>query len=245
MWEVVDRFKIRLGGNVYINIRTLVELDEEPLFTLKRHDETSYLGIYFEIYDSAGHHVASVKRNEIYYGDKDKYRIDGSIDRYVFSERESGRVLCDIKRYEAAHPAELDLSLRLYTPSGFLFEATPEQTNLPGWSIRGCTFEGGDTAISLTSIGMRERVRAENQTFTSTDVRLDSRSFENCVFDKCTMIYRGGPLPLLVGCSFRNCQWLFEGPALQTLKLLSTFHRAGGGFTAVFEELVKKIRGEQ
>jgi hypothetical protein len=91
-----------------------------------------------------------VKRNEIYYGDKTAYRIDGSASRYIFSERASGRVICDIKRYEAALPAELDVSVHLYTPSGFLFDATPEQTNLPGGNVvRDCTFSGGGIGIAI------------------------------------------------------------------------------------------------
>src|SRR5258706_2803009 len=132
MWEVETRFTVRLGGNTYINTPVLVAYKGESLFTVKRHDETGYLGIYFEIYDVNGKHIASVKRNEIYSGDKDKYTIEGSINRYIFRERESGRVLCDIRRREDAHPAELDVSVQLYTPSGFLFEANPDQTNLGG-----------------------------------------------------------------------------------------------------------------
>jgi hypothetical protein len=152
MWEVENNFKVRLGGNTYINVPKLVVYKDQTLFTLKRHDENGYLGIYFEIYDADGNHIASVKRNEIYYGDKEKYQIDGSMNRYVFSERESGRVICDIRKREDAHPAELDVSVRLYTPSGFLFDATPEQTNLPGSVIRGNIFDGRygmETAITL------------------------------------------------------------------------------------------------
>ena len=150
MWEVEAKFKVRLGGNTYINTPIVVAYRGESLFTFKRHDENGYLGIYFEIYDASGNHVASVKRNEIYFGDKTAYKIDGSMTHYTFSERASGRVLCDIKRYEAAHPAELDVSVSLYTPSGFLFDATPDQTNLPGGSvISGCTFEGMAIAIGI------------------------------------------------------------------------------------------------
>jgi hypothetical protein len=148
--EIEKNFKVRLGSNSYINMDILVAYRGTSLFDLKRHDENGYLGIYFEIYDEHGKHVASVKRNEIYYGDKTAYKIDGSQTRYVFSERASGRVLCDVSRYEDAHPAELDVSVHLYTPSGFLFDAAPTQTNLPrGNVIRNCTFEGGHIAISI------------------------------------------------------------------------------------------------
>ena len=151
MWEVEENFIVRLGGNTYINVPTLVAFKGESLFTLKRHDENGYLGIYFDIYDSKGKKIAVVRRNEIYSGDKSAYQIDGASDRYLFSEKATGRVICDIKRYEAAHPAELDVSVHLYTPTGFLFDATPEQTNLPRFNVlRGNTFENCQTGIALS-----------------------------------------------------------------------------------------------
>lgn len=150
MFQIEKHFVVRLGGNFYINVPTLVAFKGEPLFTVRRHDENDYLGIYFEIYDSKGKHIASVKRNEIYYGDKSAYQIDGSMNRYIFSERESGRVICDIKKREAAHPAELDVSVHLHTSSGFLFDATPDQTNLPGLNTySGNVIEGMAIGINI------------------------------------------------------------------------------------------------
>ena len=150
MWSVEKEFKVKLGGNFYVDTPVLVAFKGESLFTLKRHDENGYLGIYFEILDKFGAKIASVKRNEIYFGDKSAYQIDGSANRYVLSERESGRVICDIKRREDAHPSELDVSVRLYLPNGFLFDATPEQTNLPGRNIiRGCTITNCAVGIGI------------------------------------------------------------------------------------------------
>jgi hypothetical protein len=147
MWEVEERFIVRLGGNTFINVARLIDFRGQSLFTLKRHDDNGYLGIYFEIYDPSGKHVASVKRNEIYSGDKAAYKIRSSTTQYQFVERRSGIVICTIKRYEDAHPAELDVSVRLYTPSGFLFDATPEGTNLPGYFISGNTI--ADCAVGI------------------------------------------------------------------------------------------------
>lgn len=149
MWEVEDRFKVRLGGNTYINVESLVDYKGESLFTLKRHDDNGYLGIYFNIYDASGNRVASVRRNEIYADDKDAYELTTSMTRYTLTERASGRVICDIKRYEEAHPAELDVSVHMYTPSGFLFEAGPNQTNLGGITFAGNTTIGGRVGIEV------------------------------------------------------------------------------------------------
>ena len=57
---------MKLGGNIYINTPNLVAYRGEPLFTLRRHDETGYLGIDFDIYNAQGEKVAAVRRSEIY-----------------------------------------------------------------------------------------------------------------------------------------------------------------------------------
>ena len=51
----------------------------QTLFTLKRH-ENGELGIYFELHDANGTHIASVKRNQIYTtaGQKEIYSMEGS-----------------------------------------------------------------------------------------------------------------------------------------------------------------------
>lgn len=150
MWEVEDRFVVRLGSNTYINCGSLVSFRGAPLFTLKRHDD-GYLGIYFDIYNPEGHKIATVKRNEIYYGgkDKDRYRIDASLNRITFTDTKTDTVICDIKKREDARPAELDVSVRLYTPTGFLFDATPDQTNLGGTSIRNSSFTDCGIGIAI------------------------------------------------------------------------------------------------
>jgi hypothetical protein len=151
MWQIENSFRVRLGGNTYINVQNLVEYKGTPLFTLKRHDDNGQLGIYFEIYDSAGQHIASVKRNQIYIADKGLYTVDGTANRYQVIEKVSGRVLCDIKRGQDAAPAELEVSVELYTPDGFLFKASPEETNVGGIRMINNTIMGCRTGIAIGS----------------------------------------------------------------------------------------------
>ena len=149
MWEVEENFRVRIGGNTYINTSNILVYSGKSLFTLKRHSDNGYLGIYFEIYDASGQHLASVKRNEIYVGDKNAYKIQGSLNRYVVTERATDQIICDIEKRHEAHPAELDVSVKLYTPSGFFFNASPNQTNMGGITMTGNTFIGGAAAIVI------------------------------------------------------------------------------------------------
>ena len=45
MWLKEREFKIRLGGNTYINVPTLIAFRSEALFTVHRQEESGQLGI--------------------------------------------------------------------------------------------------------------------------------------------------------------------------------------------------------
>jgi hypothetical protein len=151
MWAVPEHFRVRIGGNIYIDTRVLIEAHGVPLITLKRHDDNGYLGIYFDIYDASGEKLASVKRNEIYPAKRtaDSYRVDGSADRVSFIEKATSRVLCDIKKRDAAGENELDVSVRLYTSKGVLIDATPGGTNLGGAHVIGCVIRNCNVGIAI------------------------------------------------------------------------------------------------
>ena len=52
MWSVAENFTVKLGGNFYQNVNTLVAFRGKSLFDLKRHSDNGELGIYFELYDA-------------------------------------------------------------------------------------------------------------------------------------------------------------------------------------------------
>lgn len=150
MWTIEDRFKVILGGNTYINVPNLVVYKGQTLFTLKRHEENGELGIYFELYDAEHNHVASVKHNQIYptQGQKDLYSIEGSLQGYSLREKNTGQTVCNVVRLPKT-PIELEVSVKFYTPDGFLFDATPTSTNLGGIQMTGNVIAGCSTGINI------------------------------------------------------------------------------------------------
>jgi len=150
MWTIEDHFKVIIGGNTYIDVTNLIVYKGKTLFTLKRHDDNGELGIYFEIYDAKGKHVASVKRNQIYQtaSGKELYLLEGSMDELTLREKATAQAVCQVRRKNAT-PAELEVSVRLHTPDGFLFNATPDSTNLSG----GIRISG--SVISKCATGIR------------------------------------------------------------------------------------------
>ena len=149
MWNVENTFKVRLGGNVYVNVKTLIEYNGECLFTLKRSENDGLLGIDFDIYNKDGDRVATVRHGNVVQGDRSCYDVYEGNHHYKVTEKASGRIICDIKGRGKAENVELDLAVELYTKDGFLFKADPDQTNVSGMRISGNTIVGAETGIRV------------------------------------------------------------------------------------------------
>jgi len=150
MWEIEDKFRVIIGGNTYINTPNIVVYKGQPLFVLKRRESDGQLGIDFDIFDKGGNRIATARGNRIVQGNEDDYEIVREANRYTVTERAGGRVICDIRRRSEAKHSELEVSVTLYTSDGFLFDATPEQTNLRGFTLRGNVFENLGAGIAIS-----------------------------------------------------------------------------------------------
>lgn len=82
-------------------------------------------------------------------GNREDYEITEEMDRYTVTEKASGRLICDIRKRAESPNAELEVSVKLYTEDGFLFDANPEETNLPGIKLRGNVFQDCTAAIVI------------------------------------------------------------------------------------------------
>jgi hypothetical protein len=86
---------------------------------------------------------------------------------------------------------------------------------------------------------------ANAQTFTDIQVFLDGSTFTNCTFVRCELVYSGFLPASLSGNRFDGgCRWSLTGPALNTLRFMSTLHQAGGGTQALIENVFDSIRGK-
>jgi hypothetical protein len=72
-----------------------------------------------------------------------------------------------------------------------------------------------------------------DENFEGAQVELDGNQYVRCNFNNCTMVYRGGEIPVLQHCNFKGENWRFEDAAERTLILLQNFSRAGSGFEAL------------
>ena len=147
MWKVETEFAVRLGGNTYINTPNLVVFKGTPVFRIRRSDD-GMLGIDFDVFDAKGQRVATFAKGVVVQGDQANYQIDSGHDSYTVTERSTGRVIARVQR-RGVQGAELDVSVRMYLPNGFLLDAGPQATNLGGATLVGNTFKNCGAGIAI------------------------------------------------------------------------------------------------
>ena len=149
MWPVEQHFKIRIGSNTFSDVTRLIDYKGTSLFTVTRRESDGLLGIDFDLYDAHGKCIANVRHGNIVSGDRTNYEITNRPHHYTMIERSTGRVVCDIRRRDAASDAELELSVDLFAPDGFHFIATPDGTNFGGVFMRDSTITNCQVGIAL------------------------------------------------------------------------------------------------
>lgn len=72
--------------------------------------------------------------------------------------------------------------------------------------------------------------------FDGERLMIDNKSFVECEFRNCTLVYSGGPSPDFVECNLDTLQLEFEGPALRSVQFLSDVY---DGFGEVGKKVVE------
>lgn len=66
-----------------------------------------------------------------------------------------------------------------------------------------------------------------NRTFKDETVELDGNRFIGCTFERCTLMYLGGPIPYLDSCHFDASPFVFEKGAGNALEFLRELYHCG------------------
>jgi hypothetical protein len=151
MWFVEDHFKVIIGGATFIDVPIIVEYGSESLFTLRRRENDGQLGISFDIYGRTKKRIATIRNNQIVEGNEKDYEFIRELNRYAVIEQSTSRIICDIRKRSSSPQAELLVSTIMYLPNGFLFQATPERTNINNLVMSGVIIQGGRCAIHISS----------------------------------------------------------------------------------------------
>ena len=85
-----------------------------------------------------------------------------------------------------------------------------------------------------------DRTRVREERFHSERVVLDGKHFEDCHFDTCTLVYRGGVPPNFIRCDFAAPRFVFEDEAQNTIQLMSAIYH--GIDERIIEKTFDEIR---
>ena len=150
MWEIAKNFKVKIGGNYFIDCGCLISYDDECLFTIKRRESDGRIGIDFDVYDESGKKVATIRNSNVVDGDPKAYEISHEATCKKVVEKSTGRLIVQVDK----DPPDADLAVtaRLHMPgTGFLLEATPDSINIGTSRMINCTMRNCRTGIALGS----------------------------------------------------------------------------------------------
>jgi len=85
-----------------------------------------------------------------------------------------------------------------------------------------------------------EREQVLNQQFVGERVVLDGKHFEDCRFENCDLVYKGGVPPNFVRTDFAAPRFVFEEAAQNTVQLMSAIHN--GIDERIIEKTFDEIR---
>jgi hypothetical protein len=60
-------------------------------------------------------------------------------------------------------------------------------------------------------------------------VRLDYSTLQDTTYEDCKLVFEGGRPPVLINCSFVRCEFVLDGPALNTQAFLTMLARTRDG----------------
>lgn len=86
-------------------------------------------------------------------------------------------------------------------------------------------------------------IKNESKKYVGVPLKIDGNEFNNCTFTGCTLDFSGTAPVSFVGCTFHEVNWVFSGPAQNTLAFLQgLYHGMGEGGKALVEATFDNIR---
>jgi hypothetical protein len=81
-----------------------------------------------------------------------------------------------------------------------------------------------------------------DQTFTDERIELHGKTFRDCTFENCELVYDGDRPPTFSNNRFVDTVFVFTGAATRTLYLLSHIYHAGDGGKEVVEQMLTDLK---
>jgi hypothetical protein len=89
-------------------------------------------------------------------------------------------------------------------------------------------------------------MRFEKKEFRNETINLNGNEFDHCQFDGCRMVFNGVGNVGLSNNNFKDCKWIFDGPAAATVAYMKALYGMGGDaqtmIIAMLEEVAPNLK---
>jgi len=161
--QVVKDFRIKLGGNVFVNCGSLISVEGVPLFHLYRRENDGALLIDFEVFDKEGNRVAIVRNSNPVDTASQRVEVEHGATVKRIIDKHSGQDLVRVDK--RPNGIELDVCVDTFLPkTGIRLNATPDSINIGGLLMIGSVISGNKVGIGIGECGpgVGIRLRAPN-----------------------------------------------------------------------------------
>jgi len=140
---------VKLGGSRYVNCENMIVFKSKTVLTIDNWDD-KLISINYNIYSPSGVTLAIIEKGKIKQGNPDLFQLIYDNSEYLLIKKSSQKVICHVKKEMEDGKCEYLMWGNLHMPDGFLFQFTPEQTNVPFLNmLKGSTFKNSHDAIIL------------------------------------------------------------------------------------------------
>lgn len=118
------KMELNIGSNIIRNTSGVLNVQGKEQISLEIGERDNQLLLTMDIYDSAGDHIAKLRRNAWVFNKRDQFEVNTSLVSLKLIDKETGEIVVE------ANVVDKDkiqvLQGRFYTHTGHLLEITPE-----------------------------------------------------------------------------------------------------------------------
>ena len=85
-------------------------------------------------------------------------------------------------------------------------------------------------------------MRHLNESFENERIELDGKSFHDCTFDNCELVFSGDRPPSFSDNQYIDTRFVLTGAAVRTVYLLFNIYHAGSGGREVVDNLIMDLK---
>ncbi len=156
-WKNEEKYKAKIGGIIYENVKQPIVYNNEPLIIISRNDNTGNPGVSFQLRTQDKVVIATIENNKIKLFDSKIYSLLKGTNRFAVVENSNGRIWCDLRFGLKNNESELDLSCLLFSESGYPIMLHPNRSKFgkvndnepPNISFLTITTELGSNAEAI------------------------------------------------------------------------------------------------